>query len=1801
MAQLLLEWLNEKVVLNSKVVSFSEDFKDGYLLGNILYKFNQQINFNEFSNTGHPNAKLNNFLLLEPTMRKIGVHFNSKVVSDIMTGKGSSVKNLLYEMKTQLESIYRNSQQNVKERIKGTPNDKAFNVIPHARPSYDNTKLATFSNAIHAKIENTNEVMLEKVLSKHTLKGKDYLDTMSAADSDYYKDFMDQKSHGRDMERSKKSQALETYHYIESQHIAQWKTNQRVAHERKARKLRVESDLTQRREALQMKVHFMTQSKTMNSIDNFDRVLEASLLVAGPDDKSESSAELVKTTTKTDGRRESVLFIDPLIQKAGLELSQKKMKEHQEDLTIKQQEHDQRRRKFFREYDTMQAKMSSGIFNNEVIGKVLDYSKIEVIENTDKDKVVKYKDIIPDNRRNREELIEQISKVDADRLVEWKKIVADRELSWLISDARVSHTHRSNMLKSATKVANQQMSKDLCLDIIDKVLDVVDWVLSFRSIGIYNVDKNMLTSNSTNVDLISSTASTDEDAKVASSSTATAVLSDAVSPRREMVSPRSCRVGEVIPDEIWKDASKMFTSDLPISEALAPTQPLSVTSRLIPFSISHRPLCAPSDWLFKSPFHSKDQLVKSVDKSNNADGSNNESENSLAYDLSSMDTMQFIQSLNEANISIGSVSLGDPPVISVKDDTSSDLDGYLTPSWIFNTQPKHVLGETIISARCIVDPIPDEPIPILDMTHIPLRVAICSVSDLTRKKLAQEFQKQVPHITIIETSELVQQAYSHHLIKISSINLDVPVVPPVQDDVKSTGSTSEEQIVSSQVEALVSVSSSSPKQDEYDSMAAAIYDILNSGKMIEDEMYIRLILDSINKLPLRNNGFVLQDFPTTKKQGVMLFQAFSGINYDSHRPQPLDYESQYAPSKALDIWSYDIRTSGLDVVIHVETGDNRFVAAFNERATARLVKETGEIIYLNEEQVSIDGLMAIDDPVRPYLGTGIDLTMTDMNLNELLAFCKQIKLVDTVSLSEYSSIDEALQSKVSQIVSKYIPAENLLPKYFHEDDDPIVINALDANADIEQIDSNNDFEFSNLPTDDIDEAVISLEAIQDQAAALGEITSVSSQHQLKTGNTVDATSLEGDQSNTNVNTSDEVVKVEELYVYQMPTVINDECLIPSALANALVSMWNTSETQSKRKSNAFFRSFRDVRYQMTQRRRAAYDTMSCLLVKLDDRQEVFDEFRQKFNSIDANLRFDPDCIAELHLQKLELCENLIKTTESRKKEAEAYSNKIANDSVVVLLMHACRCEAVSILQSEFQKFFVMLHLVFDIFKATKGYRLNSRIANGLEETLAVTLPSLDSDNKGGKGKEVKKAGKDVKPGPVPFREPIAPVNLPVAAMQSIPDVNTTEESITDPKAKGKAPPAKDKKSMVGSDADPFKDLETIVRTEINNWTANIFKVNREVYDGDEALCKVLEHAIWYEAEKMLLSIDHIKSTLQSQVTWLSDAEREMILILTDSLMKRYYRELNSINQIIDYVSKQIFNANPLEPLLLVSPDSKPINNESALKELFQEVMVLGKLKKVSTHAASVTRPSTGEGHRSRPASRPPSAITFNRPLSSTGLLIMKAANEAQGKAPSRTSSGRRTEAPADSSSNSTNSANYPSYIYNGTSASVDGNNAGILSDDSVIDDFSEAALDNTKSNDMTIGPMKKSSSIGNITGSKRSSNVDITSRGTLFVGGGDKSKRRQSVVTHKEHTVSIEELARRKAHAIYVSKRTEFMASLDTRRNEREKEFKRMGMTASVAKLAAFNDLHLQDDQDLEDFDMMHKPRNKKNFHKLTN
>jgi hypothetical protein len=45
MTELILSWLNDEVQLSHKITDFASDFQNGYLFGELLAKYNQQLNF----------------------------------------------------------------------------------------------------------------------------------------------------------------------------------------------------------------------------------------------------------------------------------------------------------------------------------------------------------------------------------------------------------------------------------------------------------------------------------------------------------------------------------------------------------------------------------------------------------------------------------------------------------------------------------------------------------------------------------------------------------------------------------------------------------------------------------------------------------------------------------------------------------------------------------------------------------------------------------------------------------------------------------------------------------------------------------------------------------------------------------------------------------------------------------------------------------------------------------------------------------------------------------------------------------------------------------------------------------------------------------------------------------------------------------------------------------------------------------------------------------------------------------------------------------------------------------------------------------------------------------------------------------------------------------------------------------------------------------------------------------------------------------------------------------------------------
>jgi len=137
MAELLAKWLNEEIRLSHPVTDFESDFASGYLFGELLYKFNQQENFAEFSTKDNISTKVKNFEKLEPTLRNLNIKFDSQQVDKIMKQERGFALRLLYQLKMILEKVYPPTDIAILRKTGKVGDNQPALKIGHAKEAYN--------------------------------------------------------------------------------------------------------------------------------------------------------------------------------------------------------------------------------------------------------------------------------------------------------------------------------------------------------------------------------------------------------------------------------------------------------------------------------------------------------------------------------------------------------------------------------------------------------------------------------------------------------------------------------------------------------------------------------------------------------------------------------------------------------------------------------------------------------------------------------------------------------------------------------------------------------------------------------------------------------------------------------------------------------------------------------------------------------------------------------------------------------------------------------------------------------------------------------------------------------------------------------------------------------------------------------------------------------------------------------------------------------------------------------------------------------------------------------------------------------------------------------------------------------------------------------------------------------------------------------------------------------------------------------------------------------------------------------
>ena len=1263
----------------------------------------------------------------------------------------------------------------------------------------------------------------------------------------------------------------------------QWKKNQTVAHERRARDNRFNEIATRRRSYLKSASTNSIRDNILTSIDDFDRRLEADAYRDDSDFKRTVGGAIKKLTVEDPGAKfVDATFLDKNVLQSSMTLERKSIKERNEDKRVKESSNDRRRRRFLGEREINHKASLMQAAASEIIDQLLNPSQSEIFEAQYLRRVQLQRDLIAENRLNRDHLISSLNTAEICRSDIWRKEQVAREIEWVVDLRIAAQLDKFKTLEEAQNAAEREVRLLASNMVLTRLRELSIWIDSCDTFGLFP------SLGSIPLEFLLPT------------------------PEVASAAQESCDTS-LSPSIFWSDAKIMFNSPLAISKPMSRTILMKVFGDL-PYSLSEQLSLVDAQRLLSKPLKSHDcmpsplqlqsfncavddelqlrsisledmdsRLISFGDKeaeradlavmtecsidntllSTDMNASTCKEKSKELWDtdpvrkiseyLAEYDRSTYVNNIGNAEIvitesnrlpllplpivhdiaplQISTSRGGKGPVTPVETEEVPVHPALLvqTPSWLYTTPSKHLLGEIIVDIRCAADDAALTPTQLMgqdgkegtedfnpsaskfSVTAITpgeedvtvskgpegdVSMAAGSVCALLGNSTAAVKSTIFPfsvRLALCGPSELAKKAVSNAVSEASNGRVRVIRVEKLLNQAIELATQLVASGVPTTVKAIEStegVDSARPVEDsrEYDrqQLAILIHSIMLAGEVLPDDVYVSLVVLAIRHLSYEGCepsadqgvggeldsvqapiGFLLEDFPNTKQQASLLVTALSGIDYDSHMPQAADKASPYAVLAPCELSVHDISLCGLDSVLFLESAaPNALESVLSEISSARVNIDTDQVVYLKA---------GYNTEVPPS-----DLSTASVTNTAIESLENLWELQGMHSSRHTTALDIAITSNGAPELKKFLGKIGVL-----KEADPSSFNSLSefatAAAGILYKSAGGDSSRASAGGSRVDFKAIAVDA-PGTAAAEEEVKMKKRSAFLLAP--LNCEYIEGFSEGLQSPQS-------------RPSVVYSK--VSPELARSLAGMWGAVESQSVDVGRAFFKGLRDSRYQMMQRRRMLHDTLSVLQSRVDGRQELFDDFVTTFNQVDDDFRFDMDCVAELHLRSLELREALLVGCDARKKEADLFVARAAIDGVCSLLIHQNECEGAAMLQAEFNRFIVSLHLLFDYTKYMATYDSTRKAVNVLEETLQAgttdETPSLANFKSDGRKlftstssaplmarkqtATLHRKGSAISMSlePEPYRAPIPPISLPLGIMGEIPRQGTPVDSV----------------------------------------------------------------------------------------------------------------------------------------------------------------------------------------------------------------------------------------------------------------------------------------------------------------------------------------------------------------------------------------------------------------------------------------
>ncbi|XP_066568296.1 sperm flagellar protein 2 [Amia ocellicauda] len=171
MSDILCQWLNSELKISKHVEpsSLAKDFSSGYLIGELLHKYQLQDDFDRFSKSRTANSKLNNFSRMEPTLQLLGVPFDLNVAQAIMMEQRGVVTRLLYQLYIVLQ----------KKKKTGLTGVALETLQPAALAKLHSIESEIYNERLKAAVRREADRQLQKVSQRYEVKGREIQEKVS--------------------------------------------------------------------------------------------------------------------------------------------------------------------------------------------------------------------------------------------------------------------------------------------------------------------------------------------------------------------------------------------------------------------------------------------------------------------------------------------------------------------------------------------------------------------------------------------------------------------------------------------------------------------------------------------------------------------------------------------------------------------------------------------------------------------------------------------------------------------------------------------------------------------------------------------------------------------------------------------------------------------------------------------------------------------------------------------------------------------------------------------------------------------------------------------------------------------------------------------------------------------------------------------------------------------------------------------------------------------------------------------------------------------------------------------------------------------------------------------------------------------------------------------------------------------------------------------------------------------------------------------------------------------------------------